>query len=77
MKGVKPRFSLDDTAWFLHNNCVTEGKVIEISIVINRLRTDITYCLSYGKHFTEKKQTELYLTEESLIEAYEKCRLCK
>lgn len=69
MKGIKPIFSLDDTAWFLLDNRPTEGKVIEISIVINKFRTEISYALSYGRHFTEKKQTELYLTEESLIKS--------
>ena len=67
MKGIKPIFSLDDTAWFMLDNRPTEGTVIEISILINKVRTDISYILSYGAHFTAKNQSELYLTKESLI----------
>lgn len=67
MLGIKPIFSLDDTAWFMLDNRPTEGTVIEISILINKFRTDISYILSYGQHSIEKNQTELYLTKESLI----------
>ena len=35
MTGIKPIFSLDDTAWFMLDNRPTEGTVIEISILIN------------------------------------------
>ena len=69
MKGIKPIFSLDDTAWFMLDNRPTEGTVIEISILINKVRTDISYILSYGSHFTAKNQSELYLTKESLIKS--------
>lgn len=70
MKGIKPIFSLDDTAWFMHDFCPVKGKVIEISIVTNKFKTEISYTLSYGRHFTEKSQSELYLTKESLIKNY-------
>ena len=69
MLGIKPIFSLDDTAWFMLDNRPTEGTVIEISILINKSRTNISYILSYGQHFTEKNQSELYLTKESLIKS--------
>ena len=69
MKGIKPIFSLDDTAWFMLDNCPTEGTVIEISILINKVKTDISYILSYGPHFAAKNQSELYLTKESLIKS--------
>ena len=67
MKGITPIFSLDDTAWFMLDNRPTEGTVIEISILINKVRTDISYILSYGPHFTAKNQSELFLSKESLI----------
>lgn len=66
MLGIKPIFSLDDTAWFMLDNRPIEGTVIEISILINKFRTDISYILSYGQHSIKKNQTELYLTKESL-----------
>ena len=70
---IETKFELDDTVFYLDNNKVQQGTIVNISIEIKTKGKDMGYCYEeeyvvFGDTPVEKESKEIFTSKKDLIE---------
>lgn len=64
--GIKTKFNIGDPVWFISGNMVSSSYIMEISVKISKVYTEINYITDSGLRFPEIK---CFKTKEELIKS--------